>query len=97
MENRYSEEDFNSFVQELIDSDRLEGKELGISKRMLEVGYDQLTNKQKYVFDKAIRNNTVDKCEICCDDISFNEMLEALDNGGYCSHCKNMMEKLEKE
>lgn len=51
---RYLEDDFNGFVEELINLSRLEDKEEGIAKRMLAKGYDSLSDKQKYVFDKAI-------------------------------------------
>lgn len=43
---RYLEEDFESFVEDLIKSGRLEDKEIGISKRMLDKGYDSLSDKQ---------------------------------------------------
>lgn len=94
---RYREEDFNGFVEELIDSSRLEGKEAGIAKLMLDKGYGSLSDKQKFVFDKAIENNSVDECKRCGEDISWCEMLEALDNGGYCCYCQHMMEKMNEE
>lgn len=59
---RYLEDDFNGFVEELINLSRLEVKEEGIAKRMLAKGYDSLSDKQKYVFDKTIEKNAVDKC-----------------------------------
>ena len=94
---RYNEDDFNGFVEELINSSRLEGKESGIAKQMLDKGYDNLSDKQKYVFNKMIRNNSVEECQRCACDIPWSEMLEALDNGGYCNYCQHMMEKLENE
>lgn len=94
---RYLEEDFEGFVEDLIKSERLEDKEIGISKRMLDKGYSSLSDKQKYVFDKMINNNSVEECKRCACDIPWCEMLEALDNGGYCNYCQHMMEKLENE
>lgn len=94
---RYLENDFNGFVEELIILSRIEDKEEGIAKRMLAKGYDSLSDKQKYVFDRAIEKNTVDKCQRCSIDILWCEMLEALDNGGYCNYCHHMMEKINKE
>lgn len=94
---RYLENDFNVFVEELIILSRIEDKEEGIAKRMLAKGYDSLSDKQKYVFDKAIEKNAVDKCQRCGIDIPWCEMLEALDNGGYCNYCHHMMEKINKE
>jgi len=96
-ELRYQEDDFNGFLQELIKSDRLESKEEGITKLVLDKGYDALSQKQKYVFDKMIGDNTVQECERCACDIPWSEMLEALDNGGYCNYCQHMMEKIEEE
>lgn len=96
-EARFIEEDFEGFVKDLIKSGRLEDKEAGIAKRMLDKGYESLSEKQKYVFDKMIENNSVDECKRCACDIPWSEMLEALDNGGYCNYCQHMMEKLENE
>lgn len=98
MENiRYNEEDFEGFVQDLINSGRLEEKEAGIAKRMLDKGYDSLSDKQRYVFDKMIENNTVSECQRCGCSIPWCEMLEALDNGGLCNYCQHMQEKIEEE
>ena len=94
---RFLEEDFEGFIEDLIKSGRLDDKEIGISKRMLDIVYDNLSDKQKYVFDKMINNNSVEECQRCACDIPWSEMLEALDNGGYCNYCQNMKEKLEKE
>lgn len=96
-ETRFLEDDFEGFVQDLINSGHLEEKEAGIAKRMLDKGYDSLSEKQRYVFDKAIENNSVKECKRCGCDIPWCEMLEALDNGGFCNYCQHMMEKIDKE
>lgn len=93
---RFLEEDFEGFIQDLVNSGHLEEKEAGIAKRMLTKGYDTLSEKQKFVFDKAIENNTVNECKRCGSDIPWCEMLEALDNGGYCNYCQHMIEKMEE-
>ena len=54
---RYNEDDFEGFVQDLINTGRIEEKEAGIAKLMLDKGYDKLSDKQKYVFDKMINEN----------------------------------------
>ena len=95
--NRYNEEDFECFVHDLINLGRIDGKEAGIAKRMLDKGYDTLSDKQKYVFDKMIIENYIGECKRCGCDIPWCEMLEASDNGGYCNYCQHMMEKMEKE
>jgi hypothetical protein len=94
---RFFEGDFEGFMEELIKSGRLNSKEVGIAKQMLQNGYDSLSEKQKYVFDKMIEDNSVEECQRCACDIPWSEMLEALDNGGYCNYCQHMMEKLENE
>ena len=66
---RICEEDFEGFVQDLIGSGRLDEKEAGIAKRMLDKGYDTLSDKQKFVFDKAIENNMIKECQRCACDI----------------------------
>lgn len=93
----FIEEDFEGFVQDLINSGRIEDKEAGIAKSMLDKGYESLSEKQKFVFDKAIKNNIVKECRRCGCDIPWCEMLEALDNGGFCNYCQHMMEKIDKE
>lgn len=91
------EDDFEGFVEDLIKSGRLDDKAEGIAKRMLDKGYDSLSDKQKYVFVKAIEENYVKECQRCGCDIPWCEMLEALDNGGFCGYCQHMMEKIDKE
>ena len=52
--DRYNEEDFNSFIEQLIESGRIEGMEAGIAKYMIDHGYEALSAKQKHVFDHMI-------------------------------------------
>lgn len=94
---RYNEDDFEGFVEDLINSNRLNDTQSGVAKRMLDKGYDSLSDKQKYVFDHAIEDNYVDECQRCASEIPWCEMMEALDNGGYCNYCQHMMEKLLEE
>ncbi len=94
---RYHEDDFTSYLQDLITSKRLEDKEEGITKLYLDKGYDALSNKQRYVFDKMIENNSVSECIRCATSIPWCEMIEALENGGYCNYCHHMKEKLADE
>lgn len=92
---RYQEDDFKVFVNELLSSCRLEGKEAGIAKLVLGKGYDNLSEKQKFVFDRSIQRNTIERCQRCDNEIPWCEMLLALENGGYCGYCQHMMEKDE--
>lgn len=90
---RYNEEDFEGFLKDLIDSGRIEGMEAGITKFAMNNGYETLSNKPKYVFERMIKENSIEECKRCSCDIPWSEMLEALDNGGYCNYCQHMMEK----
>jgi len=94
---RYNEDDFTGFLQELIDSNQLEPMQKGITKLVIDKGYDALSFKQKTVFDYMVEEYTNDVCERCGVEIPWCEMLDTLDNGGYCNYCKHMLEKNEKE
>ena len=85
--NRYNEDGFLVYVQDLVDSNCLNDIENGISKRMIDKGYDFLTKNQKLVFDRMIKENSVEKCKFCGCEIPWCEMQFAVDNGGYCSGC----------
>ena len=96
--NRYDEEGFAEFLQELLDSGSIDdGKEIGITKQVIDKGYDSLSDKQKWVFDKMIDANTFDECNRCGDSIPWCEMMYALDNDGLCSYCVHQLEKLDEE
>ncbi|UPS45357.1 hypothetical protein M1D30_04065 [Prevotella sp. E15-22] len=94
---RYNEDDFKGFVEDLISSGRIEDKEAGIAKYMIDNGYESLSEKQKYVFDQMIKDNTVEECQRCGVDIPWCEMLEALYNGGLCNYCQHVKEKMDAE
>lgn len=94
LEMQFLQDGFEDFVQDLINSGRLDEKEAGIAKRMLDKGYDSLSDKQRFIFDWAIENNSVKRCKRCGCVIPWSEMLEALDNGGLCNYCQHMMEKI---
>lgn len=91
------DEAFFDFLRQLIASGRLNETEAGIAKQALEKGYESLTEKQKYVFKKAIEKNTVPKCKQCGGVIPWDEMLEALENGGLCSDCTHFNDEIDKE
>lgn len=95
--DRYNEDDFLGFVSELIDSKEYTGKELGILSRYYNKGYENLSLKQKYVFDKVIEGAVVESCDRCGSDIPWSEMLSAQDNGGLCNYCEHMWNKIKDE
>jgi hypothetical protein len=88
---RYLEEDFNNFIQELLDNKRLnDSKEEGIVKLIIDKGFDSLTDKQKFVFEQAISHYVYEECSRCGEDIPWSEMSAAEDNGGQCSWCQQL-------
>jgi len=88
MTDRYEEEDFADFINQLIDMKCLESKEQGIAKLLLDSSYSELSAKQRYVFDsKVVDPFFSHSCEMCVSPIPWSEMYEAYDNGGYCSWC----------
>ncbi|NOZ36038.1 MAG: hypothetical protein GXO80_12165 [Chlorobi bacterium] len=98
IQDRYSEEDFSDFLNDVINSEELEGKELGITKLVLDKGYDKLTDKQKYVFDeKVVKYFYIEKCERCFSEIPWSEMFYAYDYNHLCGYCEHVYEKMMKE
>lgn len=90
---RFEEEDFKDYLKTLLKMEiTLEDAEKGVFRQFLDKGWDSLTEKQKKVFMYGIERNSVEKCNRCDEDIPWSEMIEAVDNGGYCSYCSNMME-----
>lgn len=88
---RYIEEDFKDFVKELIDNKRLnDSKEEGIASLVIDKGFDLLSDKQKFVFEKAISHFVYDKCTRCGNEIPWSEMSAAEDNGVMCSWCQQL-------
>lgn len=87
------------FVDDLVRSGRLEDPALGIAKKVVaDRGTQNLSEKQMYVYENyVLKPNIIKECTLCCESIPYSEMAEALDNGGYCSHCAYMREKIEKE
>lgn len=94
---RYNEPDFNDYLNDLLKSGRLNKTEAGITKQVIDEGYDSLSYKQKYVFDKMIEKNSVEVCNFDGSNIPWNEMLEALENGGYSSHGKHLLDGIDKD
>ena len=92
--NRYFEEDFVSFVQELLDRKCFnDSKEEGIAKLVIDKGFESLSDKQKFVFENSISDLVYDECRLCGEDIPWCEMSAAEDNGQLCSWCYHVRTK----
>lgn len=88
---RYLEEDFDGFIQELVNGKRLsDSKEEGIAKLVIDKGYDSLSDKQRLVFGKSISHYVYDECTRCGLEIPWSEMSAAEHNGGMCSWCQQL-------
>lgn len=94
------DEEFESYVRELIQSERLIDSEpaLGTAKQIVSKGINSISSRQEYAFIQhgLLAENYVEECAQCSNPIPWSEMLEALDDG-YCSWCRNSLEKLERE
>lgn len=88
---RFSEEDFNGFLLELINGHKFStSKEEGIAKLVLDKGFEALSVKQKFVFEKELSHYVYDECSRCGDYIPWCEMSGAEDNGGMCGWCQQL-------
>jgi len=82
--------EYNDFLQSLIDNEHLEGAAEGIAKKVIVDGIDSLSPKQKGAFDKQVNDYITSECTRGSCDIPWSEMYEAYDNGGMCSWCAHM-------
>ena len=90
-DQKYSGEEFNEFVKELIENKRLnDSKEEGIAKLVIDKGFESLTDKQKFVFEESISHYVFGDCKRCGLEIPWSEMSGAEDNGGLCSWCQQL-------
>ncbi|MEY4938119.1 MAG: hypothetical protein RIS64_4480 [Bacteroidota bacterium] len=88
---RYNEEDFNSFVRELLDKKCFDNlKEEGIAKLVLDKGFDTLSDKQKFVFENSISDYIYDECDLCGENITWSEMSA---KSWLCGSCDHRMSK----
>ena len=92
------EGEYEAFLQQIIDSDHLEGASLGIAKLVRTKGKEVLSSRQAHVFKRDVEDVYItDGCDNCGNDIPWSEMFEAFDNGGNCGWCAHSLEKLERE
>lgn len=90
--DRRDDEGYSDFLCELLRLEELDETAKGITKLVLDKGEQILSEKQQYVFQKYVIDVYVTmECKRCSCDIPWCEMLEAHDNGGYCSWCAKML------
>ena len=87
----------SDFVSALLEGDYLEGVAEGVAKQWLDKGEDSLSPKQLHIFEKyVLATNDPGSCIRGCD-IPWSEKFEALDNGGMCSYCAHIADKIMRE
>ncbi|WP_058546403.1 hypothetical protein [Pseudomonas fluorescens] len=90
--------DFEDFVQEVLDGGHLDGSVEGIAQQVVAQGLSSLSKKQEYVFQQDFMGEFhIDGCGVCSNPIPWSEMYEAYHNGGNCSYCDHGLAKLENE
>lgn len=92
--DRFLDENFNIFLTDVINDGGLEPASVGIAKRTLNKGIDSLNANQRYVLNRYVLDTYyVSDCKLCGNDIEWLEMTYAYDNGGFCSGCRNTLDK----
>ena len=106
MQRKFSyDEDLRSFIIQMRDCGRLDDELNAKGKNLLrdsllfiiDCGTDKLSEESKEVLDKFLSGICPEYCKQCGEPIPWSEMLEAIDNGGYCSYCENVRNKIEEE
>lgn len=95
VKGRTNEPDFQDYVNELLDGNRLDGAAvLGVAKKIVADGVEGLTLKQLETFIRhgLYPYNYVEECERCAENVPWCEMYSALDDS-YCSYCRHLIEK----
>lgn len=85
----------SAYVGELLEGGYLQGAEEGVAKRFLDD--EPLSDEQQKVFDRyVIAKHDPGRCIRGCD-IPWSEKYEAKQNGGMCSHCAHITDKVMRE
>lgn len=92
---RFEDNDYFSYLQELINNDMIENEAaVGITKMIIDGRVNELSQKQKSVFKKYVAEEyDIKICERCGIEIPWCEMIFSFDNGGLCNYCEHMLEK----
>lgn len=89
---------FNGYVRVLLETGRLDGAAVvGIAKQVTTKGVETLYESQLSTLMKyGILSNDlyVSECGLCCNEIPWDEMLEAAEESGNCSYCQQTVERI---
>ena len=68
------------------------------AKQVIDKGEESLSPKQKFVFQQNVLDEfATAECRRDGGSIPWSEMYLAYQNGGYCSYCAYMMDKVQNE
>ena len=85
-------------IEILIDQDAFSGPALGIAKRLLTQGVDDLSTAQQHVYKKYILPHAEIDCARCGSPLVTSEVITALQEcDEYCGWCRHQHEKLAYE
>ena len=85
-----NEDEFTAFLKEILFT--LEGAAEGITKQIIKRRVGSLSPDQKRVFDKYVMGEYfIEECGHCGQGIPWSEMYFAIDNGGLCNYCDNLV------
>lgn len=87
-----SNDDFYTFLQELVDGNDLEDHVEKVVQNFISKGYNALSEKEKLIFKKEIKDVYKNiKCNNCGREISFSELYWALDTH-LCNQCTHILQ-----
>lgn len=89
------QQEYLDFLEQLLGLEMIDGEAaIGITKMIIDGRVNELSGDQWKTFEKYVAEpNYIDECQRCAGEIPWCEMIDALDNGGYCNYCVHMMEK----
>ena len=88
--------EFSSFIHELINNEILEhSAEIGVANYIDKNGTNLLSDPQIKVLKIILNKYANENCNRCGTNIPLSEIIESLDNGGYCNSCAYNMSKEE--
>ncbi|WP_338793212.1 hypothetical protein [Bernardetia sp. MNP-M8] len=86
--------EFLSYLSELVEYEYVEHPTaLGIIKQVNDKGTESLTDNQAQSLEIVMKEYGQKDCEKCGNDIPWNELIAAIDNGGYCNFCEHQNEQ----
>ena len=86
---------FEDYLEQIINNID-EQKTKGIARRAIDVGFEKLTDAQRYVLTEGVSEFIMKVCPVCGEEIEFEDMQLAIFNGK-CSSCQHQWGQMEDE